>query len=724
MRSDDKVNILVVDDLPDKLTVVGAILQELGENVVAALSGREALRRLLDQDYAVILLDVNMPDIDGFETAQLIRQRPRSAHTPIIFITAYGDEVRASKGYQLGAVDYITSPIIPEVLRTKVGVFVELYRKTEQVKQQAEQRVALAREQAARAAAEEATRRSLFLAEATTTLANSLDFDATARGLLRLVVPYLADASAVTVAGDLGCSWRSELTWMPAPNHVVETRRLGLAEEPHDDLWKAVEKVLAGGAEQVLTGIDLAFPNAADAGNGSPAHRIRAALVLPLLARGRTLGALTLARSAPQRRFSAADLVLARDLAGRAAIALDNARLYGEIHESDRLKNEFLAMLAHELRNPLAPIRNAVLVMRAAPDDEKTQCWAQDVIDRQVRQMVRLVDDLLEVSRITRGKITLQTRMVDVAAVVADALETSRPLVDARRHELNVSLPPAPLQLRADPARLAQVIANLLNNAAKYTSECGKIGLTVRNEGDEVVFRVRDNGVGIPLEMQARVFDLFTQVEDTLDRSQGGLGIGLTVARRLVELHGGKIEAHSDGPGKGSEFVVRVPMRTDALPTVSGAPHRANGSNAVTLPDAADDDVRSADDGPAGFRTLVVDDNVDAAESLATLLRVRGHEVRTAHDGQSALTVAEDFRPEVVLLDIGLPRIDGYEVARRLRRRPELAGVHLVSLTGYGQVEDRRRSCEAGFDHHLVKPVSIEILHGLLGSLRSPTLAS
>jgi signal transduction histidine kinase/DNA-binding response OmpR family regulator len=699
VSADDKVNILVVDDLPDKLLAMEVILQSLGEQLVLARSGREALRRVLEFDFAVILLDVNMPDMDGFETARVIRQRRNSAHTPIIFVTAFGDEIRASQGYQLGAVDYILSPVIPEVLRTKVGVFVDLFRKTEQVRRQAEERVTLAREQAARAAAEEATRRSLFLAEASTALANTLDFEATVSGLLRLAVPYLADVAAVTVAADLAGPWHSEMAWVSQPADLIQVRRLSAAEEPADDLWAAVARALASGEVEVLAGLETTCPG----DPGGTARRLGSAAVLPLRARGRTLGVLSLGRGRA-RGLSPADVTLAGDLAGRAAVALDNARLYRDIQESDRHKNEFLAMLAHELRNPLAPIRNAVEVLRVS-NDGGTQHWARGVIDRQVRQMVRLVDDLLDISRITRGKITLQTEVVDVASVVAGAVETSRPLIDARRQHFSVDLPPEPVRTRADPSRLAQVISNLLNNSAKYTPEDGHIWLTVCPIGDEVVFRVRDDGMGIPVEMLSRVFDLFTQVDRSLDRSEGGLGIGLTLVRRLVELHGGSVSAHSEGPTKGSEFVVRLPLVTDGPPPAAG-----------DRPDWAVEGGNG--DPPVRIRTLVVDDNFDAAESLAALLRVNGHEVRTAPDGISALEVAEGFRPDVVLLDIGLPRLDGYEVARRLRLRPGAEGVRLVSLTGYGQSEDRLRSREAGFDHHLVKPVSLAVLQALFAALR------
>jgi signal transduction histidine kinase/DNA-binding response OmpR family regulator len=707
-QAEETVHILAVDDLPDKLLAMEIVLHQPGVSIVQARSGREALRRLLEQDFAVILLDVNMPDIDGFETARLIRARKRSEHTPIIFITAFTDEMHASRGYSLGAVDYILSPVIPEVLRTKVGVFVDLYRKNEQVKRQAEQRVALVREQAARAAAEEATRRSLFLAEASTTLANSLDFAATRSGLLRLVVPTLADLAGVTLAGQHGLPYQTEIARVSTENGEVRIQSADAATGANDALRMAVERVLESGKAETLQ--NVAGPNS-DAGAETGAEPpLRTVAVMPLLARGRILGALTLAQGLSGRDLSPADLALAEDLAGRAAVALDNARLYHEVQEADRHKNEFLAMLAHELRNPLAPIRSAVQVIHSDAANHRQQKWACEVIERQVQQMVRMVDDLLDVSRITRGKITLRTESIDVAAVIADAVETSKPLIDTRRHGLDVALPPEPLRTRGDAARLGQVIANLLNNAAKYTEEGGRIWVTAERSMAEVVIKVRDTGVGVPREMLARIFEPFTQVDRSLDRSQGGLGIGLTLARRLIELHGGQIEAHSNGPGAGCEFIVRLPVLTESV----GVNVATNGQHPETV------------SALPPLRTLIVDDNVDGAESLAILLQARGLEVRTAYDGPSGLAVATQFRPRIVLLDIGLPGMDGYEVARRLRQIPALEGMLLIALSGYGQSEDRKRSLEAGFDHHLVKPVATEQLERLLISatandVRSPS---
>ena len=386
------------------------------------------------------------------------------------------------------------------------------------------------------------------------------------------------------------------------------------------------------------------------------------------------------------------------DFTEQARLEAELRRRAEELAEAHRHKDEFLAMLGHELRNPLAPIKNAAHLLRLRTADERSR-WAGEVIERQVGQMSRLVDDLLDVSRITRGKVTLRKEVVELAAVIERAVEISRPLIEARRHELVESLAEGPVWLEADPVRLAQVIANLLNNAAKYTEEKGRITLSAEKEVGEVVLRVRDNGVGIAPEVLPNVFELFTQDHRTLDRSQGGLGIGLTLVKGLVAMHGGSVQAFSEGPGKGSEFVVRLPAK------------------AISGPNGGEEDHTPTSVPSAGSRVLIVDDNVDSAESLALLLTMSGHKVRTAHDGPAALEAAEAFRPEAVLLDIGLPGMDGYEVARRLRQQAGLNNTFLVAVTGYGQDEDRRRAEEAGFDAHLVKPADPVVLQQLLAGL-------
>lgn len=522
VNGSDKVNILLVDDQPGKLLTYEAMLSELGENLIKANSGREALEHLLKTDITVVLMDVSMPELDGFELAEIIRGHPRYQKTAIIFVSAvHLTDLDRLKGYESGAVDYVSVPVIPELLRAKVSVFAELYRKTresERLNRELEQRVA----------------------------------------------ERTAELEASTA------------------------RQTDLAEQ---------------------------------------------------------------------------------------------------LRQADRRKDEFLALLAHELRNPLAPVRNAVTIMRMKNSDDPELAWCRDVIERQANQLTRLVDDLLDVSRITRGKIKLRIEPLDLATVLEAAVETSRPLIDAHKHELLVTLPKDRVRIEGDLTRLTQVIANLLNNAAKYQNEGGRIELTAFCERGEAVISVKDQGVGIAPEMLAQVFDLFSQGERAPDRAQGGLGIGLSLVKNLVEMHGGTVSGVSGGLGKGSEFVVR-------LPCVATEP------DALTDLPAASAMTRAAHP----LRVLVVDDSTDAAESLAKLLRLAGHEVLVAHDGPAALQIAEAERPAVMLLDIGLPGMDGYEVCRRIRQQGR-SDARIIAVTGYGQERDRERSRDAGFDSHAVKPV-------------------
>ncbi len=368
-----------------------------------------------------------------------------------------------------------------------------------------------------------------------------------------------------------------------------------------------------------------------------------------------------------------------------------------ELAAANCRKDEFLAMLGHELRNPLAPILNAVQLLRLQRGQFERQQQACAIIERQVGQLVHLVDDLLEVSRISTGRIHLQQKQLDMRAIVECGVETVRTLIEQHRHVLAVRLPPAPIWIDGDSTRLEQVVVNLLNNAAKYTDGDGQIWLSLQQDGNEAVLQVRDTGVGIAPELMPHIFDLFTQAERSLARSQGGLGIGLSLVRRLVELHGGTVAA-SSAVGQGSEFVVRLPVAPAAEPQPPLPPTET---------------VRPT--GPR--RILVVDDNVDTTRALAMLLEASGHDVRTAHDGPTALEAALDYRPDVALMDIGLPGLDGFEVAKRMRQQPILQKAVLVAMTGYGTESDRQRSQEAGFDHHLVKPVRFEKVQEILASV-------
>jgi signal transduction histidine kinase len=531
MVTPDKANILLVDDQPAKLLSYEAMLGELGETLITARSAREALDLLLRTDVAVVLVDVCMPELDGFELASLMRDHPRFQRTPIIFVSGvHLTDFDRIKGYACGAVDYIPVPVVPEILRAKVSIFADLYRKT------------------------------------------------------------------------------------------LESERL------RADLERRV-------AERTAE--------------------------LEALAEG----------------------------------LRDRER---ELREADQRKDEFLATLAHEIRNPLAPILTSVQLMRLPELPEKQRSVARDIIERQVGHLVRLVDDLMDVSRITRGVITLQRDRLDIAEVIARAVETSRPLLDARSHKLHVSLPEESLFVEGDLTRLSQVVANLLNNSAKYTDDHGHVELTVTAQGDDVVIRVKDSGVGIRPEALPKVFELFTQIEARANQAGGGLGIGLALVRRLVEMHGGRVTAHSDGVGRGAELVVTLPLAAD----------RRGMSVATPEP------VAIVTKEPR--RVLVVDDNREAADSMALLVSIAGHEVRTAYDGDTALSTAADFAPDLLLLDLGMPGLTGYEIARHIRHQPWGKDIALVAVTGWGQERDRRRTADAGFDAHLVKPVgSSELLHAL-----------
>jgi signal transduction histidine kinase len=528
------VNILMVDDQPAKLLTYEAILGPLGENLIKASSGTEALETLLRTDIAVVLIDVHMPDLDGFELAQMIHQHPRHQRAAIIFVSAvHMTDIDRLRGYEVGGVDYVSVPIVPEILRARVSVFADLYRKTQELEN----------------LNEELERR---VSERTSELESS-------------------------------------------------TERLRESEDA--------------------------------------------------------------------------------------------------LRETDRRKDEFLAMLAHELRNPLAPIRNAVEYLRMRAEADPSVRWSHDVIDRQIDHLTRLVDDLLDVSRITRGRLEIRRVRSDLGDILRGAVDTIQASIQERGQRLHVSLPSEPVWVNADVVRMTQIFLNLLDNASKFTPEGGTIWLTSeRTEGSALV-RLRDTGAGITPEELPQLFQMFYQIRRSAAGAQGGLGIGLALVRRLVELHGGTVEASSEGHERGAEFVVRLPELADVLAGDSnGVPKEETGAAATR-------------------RVLIVDDNVDSAESLAMLLRLGGHEIETAYDGLQAVEAAERMKPDLVLLDIGLPGIDGYDAAARIRQGSGGSEVVLVAITGWGQDEDRRRSREAGFDAHLTKPVDMAALSRLIAEL-------
>ena len=694
-------NILIVDDRPDKLLVFKTILEDLGQNIVTLQSGEDALRWLLDNECAVMLLDVNMPGMDGFETAQLIRGRRRTVLTPIIFITAYADEMHTTKGYSLGAVDYLPSPVPPNVLRSKVMVFVQLYNLTRQIKQQADEKVSLAREQAARAAAEESNRRASFLADASKILSSSLDVSSLMVGATRLVVPTLADFSAITlVDGDsvlvrTACTHEGNLddsrisitqdpTWVSLTNEVLASGQLRLVED-----FAALSKAgVASGESPTI-----------NAGSDWPLQLVA---MFPLVARDKTHGVLALAFTSSSRRFDNTQMDLATDIASRVSIAIDNCLLFKEIQRVDQRKDEFLATLSHELRNPLAPMRTAIHALHLSGQWPAGAQELREMFNRQLGQLTHLVDDLLDVARIAQGKIQLRKEPINLVTEINNSLESCQSAIKAAGHELAVSLPPEPVIVDGDRVRLQQIFENLLFNACKYTDPNGRIEISLTCAADAAVFRIRDSGVGIAADMLPRIWDIFAQADASSERGRQGLGVGLSLVKKLVQLHGGSIRASSEGLGKGSEFVVHLPIMA-----VEDQQIAASNVLIADAPDGAAAKTR---------RILVVDDNVDAAESMQMLLGIFGHQVEIAHEGVTALQVAWTFKPELVFLDIGLPGMNGYEVARRIRGDMGMTDVALIALSGYGTKEDQLRSMEAGFTRHLTKPIDPTLLPDIIAA--------
>jgi len=727
-----KVDILIVDDNPKNLLAFEAVLADLGENIVCAPSGTEALRCLLEHDFALTLLDIQMPELDGFQTAEIMRTRERSRHMPIIFLTAFtkSDE-QVSQGYSLGAVDFLFKPIVPHILRAKVMAFVELFRKTEEIKRQAqflrdvekrqhERHLAAAgqRWEADRLREEMIKERKLGETLARTLAERDLAelaMQASNRRLLllsevasRLQLGARPEEILHSLYGQLAAHLRLEVYC----NYLVEDEGEGLRLTAHGGIpFERLDAIQSGDIEPlsalvasqrrsrvgecVQVSDDPALAFFASLG-------LRACACFPLVAQGRLLGTLAFG-TRTRDAFEPDDVSLLQVICDQVAMALERARLIQELSrhnkalaDDDRRKDEFLAMLAHELRNPLAPIVNAVGVLRlpeAPPDVIARAC---DAIDRQVRHLVRLVDDLLDVARITSGKIELRREATRLSAVIDHAVQTSISLIQKRNQRFTASLPADDVTLFADSTRLAQVVSNLLNNASRYSPPDSDIELTAVVEGSSVVITVRDQGIGIQLEMLAQIFDLFVQSDRRPDRSQGGLGLGLTLVRNLVEMHEGTVAARSQGLGHGSEFAVCLPV----VSPDTVAP--------VTLPKTLEPALKQ------GLRVILIEDNADVREILHDYLVLRGHSVEVASDGRGGVEKVLEQRPQVALVDIGLPGIDGYQVASEIRARAPDLMIRLIALTGYGRPSDKKRALGAGFDMHLVKPVDPEELHQLL----------
>ncbi|SAL86876.1 histidine kinase [Caballeronia arvi] len=691
------VKILVVDDLPSQHVVLRTVLEGPDQEVVTVSSGRQALKAVLQQEFAVILLDVNMPDMDGFETASMLRSYRRTASTPIIFVTAYADDAEMAKGYSLGAVDYITSPVVPQILGAKVRVFVQMFRMNRELRARAAEREELARAEAQRASADEARQRADFLAQVSHSLTRSLDVETTLVRTLESSVPALADLACVCLASGGEQTLQTTLRFGTAVRASIDTTGDQSLDEivPLEQFFNLARQAMDRGETLVCRDdANSVFGWAASGKGRQLAIEFDEITFHPLLhvSESRAILAFGVVCHDDDHRRAA----LVKEFVSRASIALENAFLFSALRDEDRRKNEFLAMLAHELRDPLAPISNAVSVMKnAEPSNANVMAWATQTIGNQVDHMVRIVDDLLDVSRIARGTVALRREPTHLRAVVERAVETSRPHFAARSQTFVCEQHRGDVVVEGDVVRLTQAVANLLNNASKFTPPGGHISLSTSFSNGSAVVSVTDDGEGIEAKLIPRVFDLFTQGDSALDRAQGGLGIGLTLARHLVELHGGSIRCWSGGRGKGANFVVELPATceiADPAPVAAVLPLRRKQHAKV----------------------LVVDDSVASTDSLKIFLEMHGYEVHCAYDGVCALALAREIMPQVLVLDIGLPGMNGYEVAKAIRAEDSFRGCLLIAVSGYGQDDDRRNSKSVGIDHHLIKPANLTSLVELI----------
>lgn len=694
MASSEQVNILVVSDLVERRRSVASMLSDLGHHVVQATSGGDALRILRNDEYAAVILDTDISDMDSLSTARRIRRRKRCEHTPILLITRSEEDVDAIASRALDGIDPISSPPDPQLLISKVSELVDLFHKTEFIRQRAAHREQLAREQGGRQAAEKAMRRSKLLAEASRVLSRSLDFDATLTTLQEVMTPAIADACQLILYDADGNLWFAPQGPRESTNDRQTKSTSGRIRMVEAQLADTVREVISSGHVRTVDGeLVRGAPNL------QRKSKWPAVVIAPLIARDIPLGAIICCRRGSRRKFNPSETALIEDIAGRAATALDNAQLHQTIRDGERRKDEFLAMLGHELRNPLAAIANAGELTKLLSPNEPAFLETLEVIRQQATLMRRLVDDLLDVSRITSGRIQLQKTTVWADEIMAQVAESTNALFTSRSHALRLSVPKDRVRFEADPCRLEQVLSNLLVNAAKYTEPGGEISLTVLREGQEVVFCVKDSGIGIGPDLLPYVFDLFSQANRSLHRSEGGLGIGLTIVKGLTELHGGRVWATSNGVGRGAEFFVCLPIHakgvTDGKPPPNG-------------------DFRA---GSFRRRVLVVEDQPALLHVTVALLRKLGHEVAAAADGREALLAVQEHQPDVVFLDIGLPGMDGYEVAQRLRSDMGGAAPVLVAMTGYGEHEVNRHAAKAKFDFHLVKPADTNAMQALLSQV-------
>ena len=645
------VRVLLVEDDPDDYYLTRELLEDDPENniVLEWVSDFDAgLDAITRGEHDVFLVDYRLGKDDGLK---LLREGLRlGCKAPMILLTGQGDRDLLLKALDAGASDYlIKAKIDAAVLERSIRYALQQKRHTDELERKVADRTAeLERANAAlHASFKEVTQ-----------LRTALDVHA--------IVAITDARGRITFVNDKFCAIskysREELLGQ-------DHRIINSGYHPKEfirDLWTTISQGLVWQGEIKNRAKDGFF------------YWVATTIVPFLNEEGKP------------RQY----VVIRADITG-------HKEAEAALKEADRRKDEFLATLAHELRNPLAPVRNAVEVLRMKGPDIPELHWARDIIDRQTQAMTRLIDDLMDISRINQGKIELKREQIQLAKIVQGAVETSRPLIEEMGHTLTVTLPPVRVIVDADLTRLAQVFLNLLNNAAKYTERGGRIDLRADLQGSDVVVSVADTGIGIPADKLPTLFEMFSQVEVALSRSQGGLGIGLCLVKRLVEMHSGSVEAKSGGPGQGSEFVVRLPIVVEQ-----------------TYPRQASDDGDKAQP-TSDLRILVVDDNRDAAESLAMLLKMMGNNIHTAYDGEEAVAAAGKFRPHVVRCDIGLPKLNGYEACRQMKAQAWEKKMILIAVTGWGQDDDRRKSQEAGFDHHMVKPVDPQALMKLLAGLNT-----
>ncbi|MFL6673701.1 MAG: ATP-binding protein [Massilia sp.] len=772
-------HVLFLCDRPLTDPVVDTVSRELGQVLVRARSVDDALALALATDFALILVGYNGDGARLLESVRTVRANRRSSHTPIVVLGLPQEpQLRLDAVYEAGAIAVLSEPVSPIILRAKARFYLDTFATVAERRRAEEALVdTRARLETTIAAAElavwswdlapdrvsgDARMAELFgVSEAdlkgaplaTYLAAIHPDDLPSTRVLIQAATENGGSYDATFRVRTRGSAWR----WVIARGQVdlydrgrparlrgvvidatlqkEAEERLRLSEERYRSLFDAIDEGVC--VVEVLFDTrgqpyDYRFletnpafvkqTGLADAIGKTilelaPAHEAhwfqvygRVALTgepVRFVNEARALGRwydvyATRVGPAAQRRVA----ILFNDITERRRSVDELRRLAGDLAEANRLKTEFLATLAHELRNPLAPIRNGLQVLRRGGQDTAAAARVQDIMDRQLDHLVHLVDDLLDVARVTRGQVELKRQWIDLGEVLSAAVETSMPLIDSARHRLDVQLPPEPLALYADPTRITQVVSNLLNNAAKYTPRGGALALSARRDGAQAVITVADNGIGIPHESLEDVFKMFTQVSANQPGAHGGLGIGLSLVRSLVELHGGTVTAASAGSGAGSLFTVRLPI----------AP-----ADAPARPAPAGQAGVASNGGP--LRVLVVDDNRDAAETLAALLDLLGHTAPVANDGQQALRMMPSFCPHVVFLDIGMPGLSGYEVAAAIRKDPQFDGVKLVALTGWGGADDRARTARAGFDQHLTKPATLAAIEDVLAQVAPRPLA-